>query len=357
MSASSVLAALFLVAAGAPGPARAQHPGLEIVGVRDANGCVAETALRAHLDRYLRVHKPIDVEIVVRMGADPIGFDLRRDGAFVAQRRFEVLPAGCEARLDALAIAIAVAVEHAVGPEHASIDQSQLPVAGAEQPSSEQPDAATSQPEPAAVEAEAKPDASEARSDSGQNAEDSSERDRPSEPLALSVAAFAGGGVLIQVLPKPAPLLHLGAELRLGPVFAVSLAGLYAPEVEIRLAGGSVSSWLLGARALGCAGTSPEGLRLEGCAGAAGGAMSSSGEGVALQKRSEVTVGWLAGVLRVAASYPAAGRFGARLALDGQLNVVKPGVRIERPESEDDAVRVAENVGLAASLELWLALR
>src|SRR6185503_21004071 len=80
---------------GAATAAHAQGAaGLRLAVEDDAQACVTQPALRARIDRFLRVRRPIDVEIVVRPGEKPVVFELRRDGAFVAERRFDVLPEG-----------------------------------------------------------------------------------------------------------------------------------------------------------------------------------------------------------------------------------------------------------------------
>src|SRR5262245_60255654 len=84
--------------------AYAQAPELRLRVEGDARGCVSEAALRARLGRYLRVHRPIQVEVVVRAGAEPVAFELQRAGAQDAVRTFEVLPRTCPERLDALAV-------------------------------------------------------------------------------------------------------------------------------------------------------------------------------------------------------------------------------------------------------------
>lgn len=348
--------------------AHAQPSGLQLEVSADAQGCVSEASLRARLERFLRVHRPIDVEVVVRAGAEPVAFELRHDGVFAAERRFEVLPAGCSSRLDALALAIAVAVEHAVGPERASLEPGAVtgepaePAAAttetpAATPAAEPSDAAgeEAKPAPADEAAPAKP-----RSEPPQPAEPP---EPPGPPLVVTVLAFLGGDLLIEALPDPALALHGGAELRLGSTFAVSLAGLYAPPIDVELgrAARAVSS-LFGGRALGCAGSAPRGLRLEACAGAVGGVVWASGEG-ALERHADVSVGWAAGVLRAAASYPADGLLGVRLSLDGHINLVRPDLSLARPDlrmSADSPVpttnRVSGVLGAAGSIEVWLAL-
>lgn len=353
--AAGVACAAFLAAL--PSGARAQRPALELSVNPDAQGCVDETALRAHLDRFLRVHRPIDVEVVVHAGATPVGFELRHDGAITAERRFDVLPTGCRARLDALALAIAVAVENAVGPERASLERNAIESDATDSAASgpSVPDAAAVAAAEPAREAESAPAASPTPpAQPAAPAADASPA-TPSAPRELTIAPFVGAGLLLEVLLEPAFALHAGSELRLGPLVSVSVAGLFAPGRDVDVGRGRASSSLLGGRALGCLGSEPRGLRFEGCAGAAAGAVFASGEeGDALEKPGNPTVGWLAGVLRAAASFPADGTLGARLAVDGHLNLVRPGLRVEGTAPVE---RVVEHVGLAASLELWFALR
>jgi hypothetical protein len=342
-----------LVIAVLPSGAHAQRTALTLSVARDPQGCVHEAALRAHLDRFLRVHGPIDVEVVVHADAKPVGFELRHGGAYTAERRFEVLPTGCPARLDALALAIAVAVENAVGPERASVQPSTTAVssdetaASASSPQGASEDAATEPP----LEARPEPPATEPKPDTPV---DEAAPEPPSAPLAITFAPILGAGMLLETLLEPALAVHGGSEVRLGSLVSVSVAALFAPGVEVELGTAGASSSLLGGRALGCLGSAPRGLRLEGCAGAAGGAVFASGKGATLEKRSEPTVGWVAAVLRAAVSVPAHEAIGVRLALDGHYNLVRPGLMVEGTPAVE---RVVGALGLAASLEVWFALR
>ena len=86
--------------------------------------------------------------------------------------------------------------------------------------------------------------------------------------------------------------------------------------------------------------------------------MWAEGQG-ALQSSADATMGWLAGVLRAAASYPADGALGLRLALDGQINVVRPDLQVAAQTTTPPTPpleRVAGLFGVAASIEVWLAL-
>jgi hypothetical protein len=355
---------LLLLGASEAASAHAQPGGLQLEVSADERGCVSEASLRARLQRILRVHAAIDVEVVVHADAEPVAFELRHDGVSAAERRFDVLPAGCAARLDALALAIAVAVEHAVGADRASLEPAAAtdPTDATAEPAEANTTAtaaATDAPTPPATTAEPTAPTSKPPVEPGSETPEPAEP--PGPPLIVTIVPFLGGDLLIEALPEPALALHAGAELRLGPTFAVSLAALFAPRVDIELGEAHAPSSLLGGRALGCAGSTPRGLRFEGCAGAVGGVVWASGEG-ALQSPADVSMAWLAGVLRAAASYPAEGAFGVRLALDGQLNVVRPDLQVAPVASApptpppNRVERVAGLVGAAASIEVWLAL-
>src|SRR3954470_19096440 len=77
----------------------------------DDTGCVTEPALRARVQRWLKPQGVAsDVHVEVDAAATPPRFDVRRGGQDVAARSFEVLPEACSDRLDAIAIAVALAI-------------------------------------------------------------------------------------------------------------------------------------------------------------------------------------------------------------------------------------------------------
>ena len=83
--------------------------------------------------------------------------------------------------------------------------------------------------------------------------------------------------------------------------------------------------------------------------------MWAEGKG-ALQSSSDARMAWLAGVLRAAASYPADGALGVRLALDGQLNVVRPELKVAPVPAAPPAPQV-EGVESAAGIKSSFALK
>src|SRR5690349_5419355 len=81
----------------------------------DAGGCIREPALRERIQRWLNAQLPADEVITVRMraGSRPVSFAVMRGEDAIAERQFDVLPERCRDRLDALGLAIALAIEHA----------------------------------------------------------------------------------------------------------------------------------------------------------------------------------------------------------------------------------------------------
>jgi hypothetical protein len=83
------------------------------VSPREA-ACPSRDAIHARLTTLLGGAIPADVRVVLRLDATPVVFELSRDGEEPAERSFDVLPASCDARADALALAIAVAIDASV---------------------------------------------------------------------------------------------------------------------------------------------------------------------------------------------------------------------------------------------------
>jgi hypothetical protein len=87
---------------------------LEVDGAAD--GCVTQAALGPRVAHWLKPDADVhELSVAVRAREAPLRFTLRRSGQPIAQRSFEVLPTRCADRLEAVAIAIALALEHAAG--------------------------------------------------------------------------------------------------------------------------------------------------------------------------------------------------------------------------------------------------
>lgn len=345
-------AALIAMAAAASIASAQQTEAVARIAVAGAgpDGCLRAGPLRESVERWLsrspRMRDRRDalaaLEVEVDADADPVTVTVRRGGRAVAERRFDVLPERCEDRIDAVSLAIALALEHLA--------------VGSAGPAAE----ATGGARATAPAGESQPDAA-ARA-SGETAVPAapirSQERRPSpEPKAAEDAAaaearvriHAGGALLAGVLPQPAPAFGAGADVVLGPV-QLSITLLATPKQDGRLGIGWTETQLFAAHARGCALLPAAPLELEGCAGLAGGAAFASGSGYATSM--DATMGWLAPVLRVALRYPRDEAVSLRLALDGAVNALRPKLVLEgaTPSSTGDVLAGAAGLELSVGL-------
>lgn len=321
----------------------------------DDAGCVTEPALRTRVQRWLKPQAIApDVRVEVDAAASPPRFSVRRGSAEVAARSFDVLPAACSDRLDAIAIAVALAIEHATHPENdagepPSTGTTTEPAANANEPAPE-----TAAPTPPAT-ATATPPNTE-RATSTPNAE-AKEEEEPQETEAdrraararrLAPHVYAGGGVMFQVLPELVPAFALGADFPL-TWLRLDVALLATTQSNTDIGPGKVQANLLAGRALICA-EAPFGLA--GCAGAGGGAALGSSTGY--DQGHHPAAAWLAGIVRGSMRFPASGTLSLRLAGDALFNMVYPQLAVSDMGVKKHAA--GGPVGVAGSLELLLAL-
>jgi hypothetical protein len=342
-----------------------RDPALSVVG-RDV--CITAQALRPRIARWLRgrIWQP-EVEVSVAASAKPVSFQLRRGAQSVARREFDVLPSGCNDRLNALALAIAIALEQdqrsggeasvPVAPPGAAADavnnKVTTPVAPGEAPPAQTPGEAPGTQAPA----EALPSAP--RQDAPQHAQSgpavsavpptAAER---AERTALGVRAKLGGALLQRALPKLAFAFVVGAELASGPL-SLDLAGLITTAADSPLSGGRTRSQLSAARVLACAEALPVGLAVQGCAGAIGGLLWAQGKS-GYDKNRNTTLAWVAALARASMRYPSVGVVSVRLAADLFADLVQPELRAVRGNTKETVL--LGPLGAALSIEIVGAL-
>jgi hypothetical protein len=368
------------------------------IRVRGGSSCVSATALRNRITRYLAADAPpAELSIEVDLAADPPGFRVLRAGRSIAERRFERLPAGCAERRDAIALTIAVAIEHALPANVASHPE---PTAAARAPAeppatpapASQPTAAEtaranraeSQPTAAGVsrtgETAAAPQPTAARSVSigapqptAARPPPVAQRSRVPEPVPESAAEpeaepipdtpeperpwqrpserwmlHAGAAYLLEVLPARIPAFSIGAEYAVLPALRLRFAGLVSTRVTIDFPPGRVYGQLFGGSAHACLNTPFFALILHGCAGAA--AALAYAEGDRYTEPSSAGMAWLAGVLGILVEVPATGSVAARLVATGHVNLVRPQLYLEGPGADD--VRSAGPIGASIGAEI-----
>jgi hypothetical protein len=138
-----------------------------------------------------------------------------------------------------------------------------------------------------------------------------------------------------------------GAELPVVGHFKFSLSGLVSSAARTEFATGQLRTQLLGAEALGCGVFGLSFLGIQGCAGLAGGTVRASGLGY--DENSDVFLAWAAGVLRISLDLPRTAPVGARLFVDGFVNLVRPEPSVVGGTS---AALVTARLGVALGLEL-----
>jgi len=316
------------------------------------DGCITHAALSERVQRWLereRVRAPPRLEVAVDGAREPIGFELRQDGETVAERHFAVLPAGCGDRLDALALAIAVAVEHAASaPTGDAGSPRAAPAAAGAQPAGAAP------PQPTTTTAETSERASEPRAErTGEGAAVGDANAKPaSDPGGLRVDLFAGGAWLIEALPAPVLAVAAGGGVHLERL-RLELGFLLSAEHTSALGAGESRLQLVGGRAHACLGWPSAGLELAGCAGIGAGAALAQGDGYFEDRQAEMP--WVAALLRAALRYPAGSWLSGRIAVDGLLNLLRPELQVEGQAGPTDADPTFP-LGAALSLELVVAL-
>lgn len=351
-----------LLCVGWCGAAAAQGAQLE---VRGESACIDAAVLRERIARYLDTAEvPSALAIEVDLSSQPAGFRVLRAGRVLAERRFERVPEICAEWRDAIALTIAVAIEHAPPPSTAQETSSESePADLAQQPtvsvqSTERPLAVSEPPATASVEREepeAEP-ASEPESEPTIEQESALEARSPPEPVRRPSERWMvhiGGAYLLEALPAPAAALRLGGEHALVPELRIGLAGLVSARIELPFEGGRVESQLFGGQATACLNTPLRPVVLLGCAGTSAGVVQARGRGYTRGLSPDMF--WLGTFVRAALELPAMSTWAVRLVADAHVNLLRPELRLNR-QSASSAHRVTYPIGGSFAIDLVLRL-
>lgn len=305
---------------------------------------MSEAVVRARvLKRLARDASLSDVQVTVHIAETP-RIEVARGGQLIAERRFESFPASCNARRDAIAVAVALAIERAREADAAPV----TPVTGAESTTASDTTTASSTAPAAAAPASAAP---AAEPDEPEAAADDASGGGAS---ALALGAHAGVAAVLEVLPALAFAGVLGADVALGAV-RLSLSALASLEQRDDVLGAAIDSRLLLGRALACGDLASLGsVALEGCAGALGGAVFAGGYGYESDRSAEFA--YVAALARAALRFPARGVLSGRLALDGLVPVVRPSYLLREGESDQTTAVTPAPIGASLSVEVVLTL-
>lgn len=359
--------------AASPGAASAQALANEVQTTveGDGRGCVSQSALSRRIVHYLSrtAHVPADLHIHVRAPKTGVTeFELGQAGTQIAVRRFDSLPKTCADRVNAIALAIAVAVEQAAlaepaPPPTAARNEPAVEVAITPPPSA----AGTSNSEDtASLSAKIRPDTQPAAAPQssrkteddgdGQNQEAEADAAKPNPPLApgqlpdnssegprdgtrndaesngesadLRFSMHAGGGLMFEVLPAAAVAGVVGGELSFGELLDLRLSGFATAEVESRYDNGSASTQVFGVRCVVCHRLRFAWSALQLCAGVLGGQLVARGDGYYYDNDSE-RLYWIAALVRAGFRLFDAGPFAMELNLESYVNIRRPSVTFE----------------------------
>jgi hypothetical protein len=362
----------------------------------DSRGCLAHGALSARIKHYLTNPAQTPARLSVRVRAPNAGtteFALERDGTTLAVRRFAALPKACLDRLDAIALAIALAVEQArssavdpqpvaeaalapTGAQSARESAANAAVASVDAPRTQVANEAV-QPaprsEPNLLEHERRAKAATARQPAARAPiapvstapptvtrepvdrahEESSEVSPGSNSgiSALRLSLQVGGNVVFEVLPAPVVAGSLGAELGIGEHASVRLSGLLTAQTRSPLAGADALASLIGGQGSMCWRAHFEWFALNPCLGAIAGRVAARGDGYLRNDAADVF--WLATLAHVGVRLFERGPVGVELGVDGYVNLVRPDLRVD---AASEGRAVTPPLALSSGLDLIFAL-
>lgn len=356
-----------LLCVGWTGVAAAQGARLE---VRGESSCITTEVLRERIAHYLGAAEvPGALAIEVDLAGESAGFRLLRAGRVLAERRFDRVPESCAEWRDAIAVTIAVAIEHAPPPSTAE-ERSGVHSAPGMKPadtarqqtvspqSNTRPvgepvgadEASAPSPEPPP---KPKPEPSP---EPAIEPEPANEPDSPPEPPRRPRERWmvqAGGAYLLEALHAPAVAFRAGGERALVPGFRIGLAGLVSARVKVPFEGGRVESQLFGGELTGCLNTPVPPVLLIGCAGTSAGLVHARGREYTLGLNADMF--WLGALLRVGVELPATSTFALRLVADARANLLRPQLRLNR-QSADPVRRPTSPIGGSFGVDLVLRL-
>jgi hypothetical protein len=311
---------------------------------------LSEAVVRARVLKRLAQDASLsDVQVIVHV-ADTPRLEVLRGGQLIAERRFESFPASCNARRDAIAVAVALAIERAREVEAAATADASTP-------------AATPATATASATTEAAPSSAATPPEQASAPSEAASAQEPAEPVeeasddgssALELGAHVGAAALLEILPGLATAAVLGADVAFGDV-RVSVSGLASLDQSDDVLGASIDSRLILGRALVCGDLTRLGdVAFEGCAGALAGAVFASGDGYDTDRSTELA--YVAALARAALRFPARRALAGRLALDGLVPVVRPSYLLREAPGDGTTAITPAPIGASLALEIVLTL-
>jgi hypothetical protein len=367
----ALLIPLLVCTTAVPSWAQGRRPLHEAVRVTGAEDCLHHEAVVERLARWLGA-RTVDDRVEVTLDVALNAFEISRADE-VSRRALGALPGACEDRLDAVTLAMALAIDHTLAErlelgdapgdsQWEDSETSELPHDDDDARPDGGKDAPLPRPQvkpspPASMETEVPgegkvPSRVEPAPPMGTEAREETDDLPPTEDdLApagrVRAGAFVEAGAALHVVPGWRAAVAGGALMRIGTSLSTRLGGFWMSEGTAPLGPGTAGYRLWAGRADLCGERALGQLALGGCAGMAVGRLTIEGRGFEEDRTARQL--WVAAIGRASASY-VAGRARVGLAAD----LFAPVLR-RRAHVEDRAGGVLHDRGPApVATVLWL---
>jgi hypothetical protein len=300
----------------------------EAIEVREG-ACVTRNELVASIENWLgrnAIDRRIKIVVEETEPSRP-HFVVMRDGKPSAERRFRGGSINCADLRAAVALAIALAID-------ATLLQAVLEPPAPSAPPDLAPE---SKPKP---EPKPKPKRAPApRHAAG----------RPHPPNAEPAGVWGEAAVLvlIGVLPAPAWGGAIGLGMAMGPISLRAL-GWATAVVEAELGSGRARVGMVAGELGACVDRPLGGLRVHGCAGAAGGGITAEGRGFDVNRAAVVP--WIAATAGLGAELPLGSDVGLIARVQGYFPVARPTLEVNDPRGGVLHQEEVPPAGVGASL-------
>lgn len=354
-------------------PTRAISEALTVSNQTD--GCMSQEALINHIVRWLKTdHIEADIHIKVEVQGEKeqdVSFKFFRNEELTAHRSFSILPANCFDRLEAVSLAIALAIDHTVleGLEYPTanppivppitndkteepVDKQDLPVT-VSQESGKTPEDQIRQTK--IVESKPKEVTQKPSIETIQENKIPPYTERPKQEDSRNIVeleGFAGVLALIEVLPKFAVGAVAGVSLNFGDLVSVRASGLFTSDVKTSLGNGNASLQLIAGRLDGCLLWYGYSLYYNLCAGTAAGALFTNG--MDFEQNLTTQRPWVAALGQAAVGWPQKSTVGLRLSLDGVVPLLRPRVRVVTTNGDIIDELQTPEIGVFVSLQFFV---
>lgn len=353
---------------------------LESVTVsNETDNCVVQGALIRYIVKWLKTDQiESDIRIIVNVkgtkGRD-VSFEFYKKEELAAYRRFDILPDNCTDRLDAVSLAIALAIDHTVLDKLENLTEGPTVVPTTSQAQTSDP----SNEESIAVKdiqdsthsidkkstdtysvEQTSEESSRILSNQSQKLEKNSQipdQRYPHEETKnfIGIRGFAGIASLFEVLPGTTIGGIGGVSLSFAEMTNLRISGIFTANDETPLGNGVAALHLIAGRLDGCLHWPNDFTDFDFCAGAAVGALFLKGK--YFEQNRETERPWVAALGQVAMSWPRKSVVGLRFSLDGVVSLLRSRLQVVDSDGGTiDQLQIPQ-IGALASLQLFVVFQ